>query len=143
MPERAGEESCSLTIVLPRDVERIRRESRSLATRVGFNRVDAEIIALAVSELATNLLRYAPGGEIQVMSCTEAGGRGILIESRDSGPGIPDAALALQDGYSTGGGLGSGLPAVQRLMDDFALHSRPTGTRIEARKWLNPHSRLL
>ena len=142
MPETDGEESCALTITLPRDVERIRRESRNLATRAGFNRVDAEIIALAVSELATNLVRFAPGGTILAMTCRGDTGRGIVIESRDSGPGIADVELALRDGYSTGGGLGSGLPAVQRLMDDFALTTGPAGTRIEAHKWLNPLSRL-
>jgi serine/threonine-protein kinase RsbT len=137
-----GEEACVLTIALPRDVERIRREARNLATRAGFNLVDTETIALAVSELAANLLRYAPGGEMRVMTCAGDAGRGIAIESRDSGPGIADVELALQDGYSTAGGLGSGLPAVQRLMDDFALTTGPTGTRIEAHKWLNPRSRL-
>jgi serine/threonine-protein kinase RsbT len=142
LPETDGEESCVLTIALPHDVERIRREARGLAARAGFNRVDAETVALAVSELAANLLRYAPGGEITVMTCSSATGRGIAIESRDNGPGIANVDLALQDGYSTSGGLGSGLPAVQRLMDDFALATGPTGTLIEAHKWLNPLSRL-
>ncbi len=142
MPEPDGEESCVLTIASPRDVERIRREARGLAARAGFNRVDAEVIALAVSELATNLLRFAPGGTILAMTCQGDSGKGIEIQSRDNGPGIADIDLALQDGYSTGGGLGSGLPAVQRLMDDFALTTGPAGTRIEARKWLNLPSRL-
>jgi serine/threonine-protein kinase RsbT len=142
LPESDSVESCVLTIALPRDVEQIRREVRGLATRVGFNRVDTESIALAVSELATNLVRFAPGGEIRVATCSGDAGQGIAIESRDSGPGIADVDLALQDGYSTGGGLGSGLPAVQRLMDDFSLSTGPAGTRIEARKWLNLRSRL-
>ena len=142
MPADDGDESCVLAIVLLGDVERIRREARSLAARVGFNLVDAETVALAVSELAANLLRYAPGGELKVTTCSGETGEGIVIESRDSGPGIADVDLALQDGYSTGGGLGSGLPAVRRLMDDFAITTGPTGTRIEARKWLNPSSRL-
>ena len=142
MSDRDGEEFCALTIALPRDVERIRREARSLATAIGFARAEAEAVALAVSELATNLVRYAPGGEIRAMTCRGEAGRGIVIESRDSGPGIADVELALQDGYSTGGGLGSGLPAVQRLMDEFALSTGPTGTHIEARKWLNRLSRL-
>lgn len=131
-----------MTITLPRDVERIRREARGQAARIGFNRVDAEVIALVVSELATNLLRFAPGGTILAKTCLGDTGKGIVIESRDCGPGITNVELALQDGYSTGGGLGSGLPAVRRLMDDFALTTGPAGTRIEARKWLNPRSRL-
>jgi serine/threonine-protein kinase RsbT len=142
LPGSDGEESCALIIVLPRDVEQIRREARSLAAHIGFGRADAEAITLAASELASNLVRYAPGGELQVTTCSGETGKGILIVSRDSGPGIADIGLALQDGYSTGGGLGSGLPAVQRLMDDFVLTTGPTGTHIEARKWLNPLSRL-
>lgn len=137
-----GEASLVLTIVSLRDVERVRREARGLAARAGFNQVDAESIALAVSELATNLLRFAPGGTILASICQGDAGRAIVIESRDSGPGIVDVELALQDGYSTGGGLGSGLPGVRRLMDDFALSTGPGGTHIEARKWLNPPSRL-
>ena len=60
---------------------------------------------------------------------------GIEIASRDAGPGIADLAAALRDGCSTGGGRGSGLPAVRRLMDEFAITSGPGGTRITARKW--------
>ena len=119
------------------DVEWIRREARHLATSVGFGREDAEAIVLAVSELATNLVRYAPGGEVLVAPCAEDAGTGIAIQSRDDGPGIADVEMALRDGYSTGGGLGSGLPSVRRLMDDFTLTTSPAGTRIEARKWLS------
>jgi len=122
------------------DVERIRREARGLAASVGFGRADAEAIVLAVSELATNLVRYAPGGEVLVAPCAQDTGTGIAIYSRDGGPGIAHVELALRDGYSTGGGLGSGLPAVRRLMDDFSLTTGPEGTRIEARKWLSAPS---
>jgi serine/threonine-protein kinase RsbT len=124
------------------DVERIRREARGLAVSVGFGRDDAEAIVLAVSELATNLVRYAPGGEVLVAPCAQDTSAGIAICSRDGGPGITDVELALRDGYSTGGGLGSGLPAVRRLMDDFTLTTSPEGTRIEARKWLSTPSPL-
>jgi serine/threonine-protein kinase RsbT len=124
------------------DVERIRREARSVAASVGFSRADSEAIVLAVSELATNLVRYAPGGEVQVAPCAPDTGTGIAICSQDDGPGITDVELALRDGYSTGGGLGSGLSAVRRLMDDFTLTTSPKGTRIEARKWLSTPSPL-
>ena len=124
------------------DVERIRRETRVIATHAGFRREDAEAIVLAVSELATNLVRYTPGGQVLVRTVARDSGSGIAILSCDSGPGIADVELALQDGYSTGSGLGSGLPAVRRLMDDFSLSTGPAGTRIEARKWLSTPSRL-
>src|SRR3954471_23140539 len=127
---------CQGRIVADVDVERIRREARALATYAGFARHDAEAILLAVSELATNLVRYAPGGELVVSIVSEENGLGILIQSSDPGPGIVDVELALRDGYSTSGGLGSGLPGVHRLMDDFTIVTSPSGTSIEARKWL-------
>jgi len=62
--------------------------------------------------------------------------RGVELVAQDEGPGIADIPLALSEGYSTGGGLGCGLPGVQRLMDDFEINSTPgLGTRIVARKW--------
>ena len=128
--------SCRGRIVAEVDVERIRREAQVLATHVGFGRHDAEAILLAVSELGTNLVRYAPGGELVVSVVSGANGVGILIQSSDPGPGIVDVELALRDGYSTGGGLGSGLPSVRRLMDDFTIDTSPSGTSIEAHKWL-------
>jgi serine/threonine-protein kinase RsbT len=128
--------SCWGRIVAEVDVERIRREARALATYAGFGRPDAEAILLAVSELATNLMRYAPGGELVVSIVSEANGAGILIQSSDPGPGIVDVELALRDGYSTSGGLGSGLPSVRRLMDDFTIVTGPSGTSIETHKWL-------
>src|SRR5215217_7878965 len=129
-------QSCQGQIVATVDVERIRREARDLATRVGFDRHDAEAILLAVSELATNLVRYAPGGELVVSFVSEENRLGILIQSSDPGPGIVDVDLVLRDGYSTSGGLGSGLPGVRRLMDDFTIVTSPSGTSIEAHKWL-------
>ena len=132
--------SCRGRIAADVDVERIRREARVLTTQVGFDRHDAEAILLAVSELATNLVRYAPGGELIVSVMSEANGVGILIQSSDPGPGIVDVELALRDGYSTSGGLGGGLPGVRRLMDDFTIVTGPSGTSIEARKWLHSPS---
>ena len=128
--------SCRGRIVAEVDVERMRREARALAIHVGFACHDAEAIRLAVSELATNLVRYAPGGELVVSVVSEANGVGILVQSSDPGPGIGDVELALRDGYSTSGGLGSGLPGIRRLMDDFTIVTSPSGTSIEARKWL-------
>jgi serine/threonine-protein kinase RsbT len=131
-----NDHSCRGRIAAEVDVERIRRGARALATYAGFDRHDAEAILLAVSELATNLVRYAPGGELVVSIVSEANGVGILIQSSDPGPGIVDVELALRDGYSTSGGLGGGLPGVRRLMDDFTIVTSPSGTSIEAHKWL-------
>jgi len=117
------------------DVEHARREARLLAASAGFDAADAEMVAISVSELATNLHRYARQGRIVLRRIDGNGKTGIEIESRDNGPGIADIDRAMQDGYSTGGGMGSGLPAVKRLMDEFAIESRPEGTTVTARKW--------
>lgn len=122
------------------DADQARREARRLALRLGFDRADAETVALAVSELAMNLHRYAVEGEIVLRAIEDGTRRGLEIESQDAGPGIADPELALQDGYTTGGGLGSGLPSARRLMDDFELRSQPSGTRIVVRKWLATRS---
>lgn len=130
-----------ITVRTRLDADQARREARQMAARLGLNRADAEAVALAVSELAMNLHRYAPGGHIRLSPLHDAesaaGGRqGLRVESCDHGPGIEHPDLALQDGYSTGGGLGSGLPSVRRLMDDFSLTSTAEGTRVVAIKWL-------
>jgi serine/threonine-protein kinase RsbT len=131
---------CVVSISSLVDVEHVRREARNLATHVGFNREDAESIVLAVSELAMNLVQHAHRGEIIVSTASREGATGIIVQSADAGPGIMNVELALSDGFSTRGGLGSGLPAVRRLMDDFTITTNPSGTRIEACKWLSKRS---
>lgn len=126
----------SLPIRRQADVERARRAARSFARQLGFAPADCEVIVLATSELATNLVRYAPGGAIALSAVEGVGSRGMQVESRDNGPGIANTAQAMADGFSTGGGLGNGLPAVRRLMDTFALATGPEGTTIVAKKWL-------
>lgn len=120
------------------DQERARREARRLATARGFARDEVEAVGLAASELASNLVRHATEGEIVLTGVDSLHGAGIQVESRDEGPGIPDVGSAMQDGFSTSGGLGSGLPGVQRLMDEFEISSAPKGTRVIARKWPGP-----
>jgi serine/threonine-protein kinase RsbT len=117
------------------DVYRARRAARELAAGLGFSKSDAEQVALAVSELGTNLVRYARDGVIVLRPVKGTSRAGLEVESRDAGPGIGALDLALADGYSTGGGLGGGLPATRRLMDEFTMATAPTGTRIVVRKW--------
>ena len=119
------------------DVERARNAARSLALELGFGPVTAESLALATTELATNLMRYATAGDLSVSRLS--GPRpGVLLESRDDGPGIKDLAAARLDGFTTGSGLGSGLGSIERLMDECEFSSTPAGTRIVARKWADP-----
>ena len=134
------EDSTVVEVATQVDVERVRREARRLALAVGFGRDDAERVTLAASELATNLLKYAREGRIAATAISGSEGIGIQIDSRDLGPGIADVRSALRDGYSTGGGLGGGLPAVVRLMDEVEIRSSAFGTHVAARKWLTAPS---
>lgn len=127
--------SLRIPVVADGDAGAARRAARALALRLGFDEAGAEAVALSVTELATNLLRYAVEGEIALAAVEGARGPGVQIESRDRGPGMADVGRAMEDGYSTGGGLGGGLGAVRRLMDEFEIASGPEGTRIVARAW--------
>src|SRR6185437_5556014 len=94
---------------------------------LGFSPRDCDDIALAVTELASNLLKHAAGGELRFEPTEAAGRKGLRIESLDCGPGIPDFERALRDGYSSAGSLGTGLGTVNRLMDDLQYHLQPAG----------------
>ncbi len=94
-------------------------------------------MATAISELARNIVLYARSGEIQVQGTEQPHRKGIVIVARDDGPGIANVRQAIQDGFSTSGGLGLGLPGVRRLMDEFEIVTNPGyGTKVTARKWL-------
>src|SRR3982751_4649133 len=89
------------------DVERARWEAGNLAQKHGFARHDVLAVSLATSELARNLVRYARGGAIKLDVVENAGAAAALeVESTDIGPGIADVTRALEDGFSSGGGLG-------------------------------------
>jgi len=116
------------------------RAAREVAEAVGFAETEREQIAIAASELATNLVRHASGGSIVVSTVTDGQRAGLEILSEDSGPGIAAPEHALTDGYSTSGGLGLGLGAVHRLMDELTFSSSPGGgARIVCRRWVRPH----
>ncbi len=118
------------------DVVEAREKGRELSARLGFSSIDLTLIVTAISEVARNILLYAEKGEI-VMRVDEDGGHpGILVIARDEGPGIPDLEMAMRDSYSTGNGLGLGLPGARRLMDEFAIESEVAkGTTIVMKKW--------
>lgn len=115
---------------------------RELAQRLGFGAIDCTRIEIAILELTRNQLAHAGGGTVLLAPAYQPGSHtasGVLIEASDQGPGIADIALALQDGYSTANTLGSGLPGVQRLMDDLRITSQVgVGTTVQAIKWLPP-----
>ena len=102
-----------------------------------FHAVFAAHVATAASELANNLWLYAHhGGLVRIRLLTETESAGVELVAEDDGPGIADLAQALREGYSSGGGMGCGLPGVQRLMDTLQIDTGPgRGTRVVARKW--------
>lgn len=127
-------ETLAIRIAAPNDVERARRDARSAATEAGCGPVTTECVVLAATELATNLVRYAPGGDLRITGL-RAPRAGVLLESEDRGPGIPDLLAARRDGFTTSTGLGGGLGAIERLMDESEFRSSAQGTTIIARKW--------
>src|SRR5450631_2167100 len=92
------------------DILTARQNARELAAALGFDAVRQTLIATAISELARNILKYAGHGEILLRLAARSGTRGITVVAADEGPGIADLALAMTDGFSTGHGLGLGLP---------------------------------
>ena len=114
-----------------RDVAEACHAVRELAAVARFTERDATVATTIVAELTRNVLRYAVEGECSLrLDFLERRSR-LSIVCRDSGPGIGDVSSALEDGFSTGSGLGIGLPGVRRLADEFSLETGSHGTRIE------------
>jgi serine/threonine-protein kinase RsbT len=118
------------------DLVVVRRLVRALARTEGLQAVTVEAVATAATELARNILSHAESGEILLGIAHKGRVRGLVVVSRDDGPGIVDVAQAMTDGFSTEGSLGLGLSSVQRMMDDFEIQSAPgSGTVVTVRKW--------
>jgi serine/threonine-protein kinase RsbT len=118
------------------DIVTARQKGRTLAARLGFLENDQTVVAIAISEIASNIVKYAGQGEMVVQIIEEEERQGLHVVATDQGPGIPDIELALQDGYSTGKSLGLGLPGAKRLMDDLEILSEVgTGTTVIMKKW--------
>jgi serine/threonine-protein kinase RsbT len=118
------------------DIVTARREGRDLAERMGCSTTDSTLVATAISEIARNIMNHAGGGEIAITAVAIDGRHAIEVVATDEGPGIPDIERAMQDGFSTGAGLGLGLPGAGRLMDHFEVRSEVgVGTTVVMRKW--------
>lgn len=118
------------------DIYAATQRTRGLARGLQLGEADQVRVETVIMELGRNILLYAGQGEIIVQVVGRQGRLGLQVQAVDRGPGIPNVELALQDGYSTSGGLGTGLGAVRRLMDEFTVESTPgRGTRVTAIKW--------
>jgi serine/threonine-protein kinase RsbT len=118
------------------DVVLVRQATRSWAAAQGLGLVDQTKIVTAASELARNALEYGGGGTVRLEALQEGVRRGLRLTFEDQGPGIPDIALALRDGYTTGNGMGLGLGGSKRLVNEFDIQSAPgNGTRVAITRW--------
>jgi serine/threonine-protein kinase RsbT len=120
------------------DIVSARRQAREAARQLGFGAVDQSRIATAVSELTRNVVRYATDGrgEVRIRSVAAARGSGLEIEVSDRGPGIANLEEAMRAGFTSGAGLGLGLPGTRRLMDEMLIESGlGRGTVVTIRKW--------
>lgn len=119
------------------DIVSARQLGRNIARELHFGAVDQARITTAISELARNIFIYAGQGEIRIEKVLQNGKKGLKVIAIDKGPGIENIRKVMEDGYSTSGGLGAGLPGVRRLMDEFDIVSAPNeGTTVTAIKWI-------
>lgn len=120
------------------DIIIARSEVRAIAAGLGFRLIDQTRLVTVTSELARNVVKYAKRGRMIAQPLDAARGRaGLRLIFEDAGPGIPDIDAAMRDGFSTGRGLGKGLPGSKRLMDLFEIESTVgVGTRVTVVRWL-------
>jgi|SRR6476469_4973846 len=118
------------------DIVRVRQRVREWAVESGFSLVDQTKIVTATSELARNTVEHGGGGTARVELLADGIRRGLRLTCEDKGPGIADIQLALKDGFTSRGGLGLGLGGARRLVNEFAIESRPgEGTRVTITRW--------
>jgi serine/threonine-protein kinase RsbT len=130
--EHAGE----VRIHSESDIVETRRTVRTAATRLGFGITDVTRIVTAASELARNVYLYAGSGIMRWQALDTGGRLGLELTFEDRGPGISDIEQAMEAGYTSGAGLGMGLPGAKRLMDEFEIASEiGKGTIVTAKKW--------
>ena len=132
-----GEAPERIAIESDADVVTARQRARALAVGLDMPSTDQTLLATAISEVARNITAYAVRGEVLLELVRDNHGRrGIRVVARDEGPGIADLERALTDGYTTGGGLGLGLPGARRLVDEFDIDTGPgKGTTVTLIKW--------
>ncbi len=119
------------------DISNVRQNAMKIAKEIGFEKIKVYYIGTSVSELASNVFFHTiDGGKICIKKISKGEALGIEISSEDNGPGIKNISAAMEDGYSTNGGLGGGLPGMKRMMDEFYIESEyGKGTRVTIRMW--------
>jgi len=129
-------EQGTVPILFEADIAVARRVVREVAGRIGFGVTETTRIITAASELGRNVFKYAGQGLMQWRIVQKGSACGVELSFEDLGPGIADLDAAMNDGFSTGGSLGMGLPGAKRLMDEMDIRTAPgEGTTVVVRKW--------
>ena len=133
-----SEHSTLVNIETESDIVTVRKTARVAAQKLGFGVTDVTRIVTAASELARNIFKFAGKGVMTLTASTSNGKKKITLVFEDSGPGISDIEQAMQENFTTGKGLGLGLPGTKRLMDEMEIICPPLrGTKVTVSKWLN------
>src|SRR5262245_44221416 len=115
-------------------VAEARREVAALARSAGFDESGVGKVAIVVTEVATNLVKHTPQGQLLARAFDRNGVTAVELLALDRGPGIANVSESLRDGYSTAGSPGTGLGAITRLSDEFDIYSTPgKGVALVAR----------
>lgn len=118
------------------DVVKVRQVVREWAVQTGFTLIEQTKVVTAASELARNVLQHGKGGEVRLETLNSDQRRGLRLTFSDQGPGMADVEQAMQDGYSSAGGLGLGLGGARRLSSEFEIQSEPgRGTTVVITRW--------
>ncbi len=129
-------EAGSMALRSEEDIVASRQKVRALAQQLKFSLVDQTKMITAASELSRNTVVHGHGGEMHWAILDEGIKRGLRLDFVDTGPGIADLKLALTDGWTSGGGMGLGLPGSKRLVHEFDVQSQPgQGTRVSITRW--------
>jgi serine/threonine-protein kinase RsbT len=126
----------TLPLLTEQNIVASRQMVRALCLELKLSLVDQTKMITAASELSRNTLIHGGGGRMRWEFVERNGRRGLLLHFEDEGPGIADLALALTDGWTSGSGMGLGLPGSKRLVNDFDIASAAgEGTRVSITKW--------
>jgi len=126
----------SMPLLSEQNIVASRQMVRTLCQSLKFSLIDQTKMITAASELSRNALIHGGGGHMRWEFVERNGRRGLQLHFEDEGPGIADMSLAMSDGWTSGKGMGLGLPGSKRLVNDFDIDSAPgRGTRVSVTKW--------
>jgi serine/threonine-protein kinase RsbT len=132
----ADDSAGTLPLRSEEDIVASRQKVRTLTQQLKFSLVDQTKMITAASELSRNTMRHGGGGHMRWELLDDGIRRGLRLHFEDEGPGIADTKLALTDGWTSGGGMGLGLPGSRRLVHEFELKTAPgAGTQVSITRW--------